>query len=185
VSLEAFLQRVVGVLHTADVPFMLTGSLAAAFYGEPRATQDVDVVVDIEPNRVGRLADQLAAAGLYVSSVAAREAVTYAGQFNAIDPESGWKVDFIVRKERAFSRSEFERRKPVQLLGVEVPLTSVEDLVIAKLEWSELGDSEMQRQDVIGILQATGDALDQEYVEHWADRLGLSDAWKRVRASIK
>lgn len=164
---------------------MLTGSLAAAFYGQPRATQDIDIVVEIESNRVDRLVDQLAAAGLYVSSAAAREAVRYAGQFNAIDPETGWKADFIVRKERAFSRSEFERRKPAHLLGSDVSLTSVEDLVIAKLEWSELGDSEMQRQDVVEILHATGDALDQEYVQHWADRLGLSDAWKRVSASLR
>jgi hypothetical protein len=164
---------------------MLTGSLAAAFYGQPRATQDVDVVVEIEPNHVDRLVEELAAAGLYVSGDAAREAVRYAGQFNAIDPETGWKGDFIVRKERAFSRSEFERRKPAQLLGVDVWLASVEDLVVAKLEWSELGDSELQRQDIVEILQTTGDVIDQEYVEHWAAALGLSEAWKRVRASLK
>jgi hypothetical protein len=86
-----------------------------------------------------------------VSGDAAKEAVRCAGQFNAIDPETGWKADFIVRKERAFSRSEFERRKPAQLLGVDVWLASVEDLVVAKLEWSELGDSDLQRQDVVEI----------------------------------
>jgi hypothetical protein len=64
VSLAAFLQRVVSVLHAADVPFMLTGSIAAAFYGQPRATQDVDIVVEIEPNHLDRLVEELAAAGL-------------------------------------------------------------------------------------------------------------------------
>lgn len=183
-SLAAFLQRVVSILHAVDVPFMITGSLAAAFYGQPRATQDVDVVVEIEPNHVDRLVEELAAAGLYVSGDAAREAVTFAGQFNAIDSDTGWKADFIVRKERAFSRSEFERRRPAHLLGVDVWLVSVEDLVVAKLEWSELGDSELQRQDIVEILQTTGDAIDQEYVEGWAAALGLSEAWKRVRTSL-
>jgi hypothetical protein len=131
------------------------------------------------------LVEELAVAGLYVDGDTAREAVRYAGQFNAIDPETGWKADFIVRKERAFSRSEFERRKPAQLLGVDVWLASVEDLVVAKLEWTELGDSELQRQDIVEILQTTGDVIDQEYVEHWAAALGLSDAWKRVRALLK
>jgi hypothetical protein len=164
---------------------MLTGSLAAAFYGQPRATQDVDVVVEIEPDHLDRLVEELAAAGLYVSADAAREAVRYAGQFNAIDPETGWKADFIVRKERAFSRSEFERRKPARLLGTDVWLARVEDLVVAKLEWSELGDSDLQRQDVVEILRTTGDAIDQEYIDQWAAELGLSDAWKRVRASLE
>ena len=90
-----------------------------------------------------------------------------------------------MRKERAFSRSEFERRKPAQLLGVDVWLASVEDLVVAKLEWSELGDSDLQRQDIVEILRTTGDVVDQEYVEEWAAALGLSDAWKSVRASLK
>src|SRR5687767_12088171 len=79
---------------------MLTGSLAAAFYGTPRATQDIDIVIDPEPLKIDRLIEGLRKAGLYASLEAAQEALENAGQFNAIDPASGWKADLIFRKPR-------------------------------------------------------------------------------------
>ena len=180
-SLAAFLERCVSVLRTANVPFMLTGSLAAAFYGQPRATQDVDVVVELDADLLDRLIADLLGAGFYVSSDAAHEALAHHGLFNAIDPGTGWKVDIIIRKDRGFNRSEFGRRVPAELLGIQLALTTVEDLIIAKLEWSELGVSELQRRDVAGIIESAGDEIDLAYVERWIDELGLRPAWDRVR----
>ena len=115
----------------------MTGSLAAAFYAVPRATQDVDVVIEAEQSGLDRLVGRLPEVGWYVDRAAAEEAWKGHGQFNAIDPESpesGWKADFIVRKERPFSREEFKRRQRISLLGVELSVASLEDVVIAKLE---------------------------------------------------
>ena len=151
-SLVAFLTTVVRILREAEIPFMLTGSLAAAFYGTPRATQDIDLVIEPTPEQVERLVGLMTAAGLYVSHEAALEAFKSHGQFNAIDLETGWKADLIVRKDRSFSETEFARRQPTTLLGVEVALTSLEDLIIAKLEWSEMGDSELQRRDIADLI---------------------------------
>jgi hypothetical protein len=180
-SLAAFLTTVVGALRDADIPFMLTGSLAAAYHGAPRATQDLDLVIDADAGELELLLDALATAGLYVSREAAREAYADSGQFNAIDPVSGWKADLIIRRTRAFSKTEFGRRLPVELFGIEVALATVEDLIIVKLEWSELGDSELQRSDVRLLLEAAGDSLDEEYIRKWIDVLGLHTAWQRIQ----
>jgi hypothetical protein len=179
-TLTDFLSRVARCLSEADVPFMLTGSLAAAFYGTPRATQDIDLVIDPSRPQLDRLVELLGASGLYVSSEAAVEAFEHGGQFNAIDVETGWKADLIVRKAREFSKREFERRQTSQLFGVELALATVEDLIIAKLEWSELGDSELQRRDILQLLDATGSSLDQAYLEKWVRSLGLEGAWAKV-----
>jgi hypothetical protein len=159
---------------------MLTGSLAAAFYGAPRATQDLDLVVEIEPAQLKRLVDALQAAGLYVDLGSALEAIRLGGQFNAIDPSTGWKADLIVRKARSFSESEFGRRQQRQLLGIELALTTLEDLIIAKLEWSELGDSDLQRRDIRELIEIAGDSIDRKYLDHWIRSLGLQRAWERV-----
>jgi hypothetical protein len=158
---------------------MLTGSLAAAFYGPPRATQDIDMVIEAGPREVERLVEELREAGLYVSR-AAYEAFENSGQINAIDPETGWKADLVFRKERAFSREEFGRRQSTQLLGVDLSLARLEDLIIAQLEWSVLGDSELQRRDVVSLLN-TGVPIDRLYIEQWTAELGLAEAWARVR----
>jgi len=184
VSLTAFLRKVVEVLDGAGVPHMLTGSLAAAFYAVPRATQDLDVVVEVGETGVDGIVQGLTAAGFYVDGEAALEAQHAQGQFNAIDPTSGWKADFIVRKDRAYSRVEFSRRMRVTLLDVEVEIASLEDVLISKLEWSRLGDSELQRRDVLQLLERTWNDLDRAYVEEWVTELGLESDWERARARM-
>jgi hypothetical protein len=126
------------------------------------------------------LVAKLTAAGLYVDHDAALEAFRSGGQFNAIDPSSGWKADLIFRKARPFSTTEFARRQPSELFGIEITLTTVEDLIIAKLEWSELGDSELQRRDIRQLIELAGDRIDEAYLDHWISELGLQQAWSRV-----
>jgi hypothetical protein len=113
VTLQAFLQLVISELEAVGLPFMLTGSLAASYHGAPRETQDVDPVVEPDEASLLKLANRLRAADLYVGDEAIREAVAARGQFNAIDPSTGWKADFVIRKSRPFSSQEFERRFPL------------------------------------------------------------------------
>lgn len=181
-SLAGFLREVVEILKGAGVPHMLTGSLASAYYATPRATQDVDLVIDAaEGSALDRVVVGLASAGYYVDRDAAQEALRSHGQFNAIDPVGGWKVDLIIKKDRSFSRAEFDRRASASLLGVEVSVASLEDVVLAKLEWSKLGDSELQRRDVTQLLERAGARLDLSYVERWVRDLGLDDEWTNAR----
>lgn len=170
------------MLDDCGIPYMLTGSLAAAYYATPRATKDIDIVFESDETRLSRLTTQLHEAGLYVDEEAALEALRTEGQFNAIDPASGWKIDLIVRKERPFSRAEFERRETATVLGIDAALASLEDVLIAKLEWSKLGDSELQRRDVVELLERAWERLDQAYIERWVVPLGLEAEWEAARA---
>ncbi len=109
-SLAKFLREVVEIPEDSGVPHMLTGSLASAYYAVPRATQDVDLVIDTDQVALDRVVVGLASAGYYVDQGAAQEALESHGQFNAVDPVGGWKVDLIIKKDRSFSRTEFDRR---------------------------------------------------------------------------
>lgn len=179
-SLAKVLGAVVGILDDSGVPYMLTGSLASAYYAVPRATQDLDVVIAGEERGIEGIVQRLLEREWYVDPEAAQEARRARGQFNAIDPVAGWKVDFIVRKDRAYSRVEFQRRHRVTLLGVEVSIASLEDVLIAKLEWSRLGDSALQRRDVVQLLERTWEHLDRSYVGKWIDELDLRNEWSRA-----
>jgi len=181
VSLAAFLRKVVEVLDEAGVPYMLTGSLASAYYAVPRATRDLDVVITADEAGVERVVQGLLEARWYVDRGAAVEAMRSRGQFNAIDPESGWKVDLIIRRDREYSGVEFERREQVTLLGVDVAVASLEDVLIAKLEWGKLGDSALQRADVVQLIERTRDRLDLTYLERWVRELDLDSEWNEAR----
>jgi hypothetical protein len=180
VSLAEFLRTVVGLLDDSGVPYMLTGSIASAYYAVPRATQDLDVVIAADERGIERIVQDLLERNWYVDPEAAQEAQRARGQFNAIDPAAGWKVDFILRKDRTYSRVEFQRRQRSTLLDVEVWIASLEDVLIAKLERSRLGDSALQRRDVVQLLERTWDRLDRPYVEKWIHELDLRNEWSRA-----
>ena len=180
-SFASLIGRVVDCLDRHRIPYMLAGSLAAGVYGVLRATNDIDLVVD-PPGTLPALCDDLVADGLVVSHDAAAEALHARGMFNAIDPETGWKVDFIVRRDRAFSRVEFERRQPTGFAGRELFVATAEDVVISKLDWARSGGSARQIEDVRRIVAFMADDLDRRYVEHWVTALGLGAQWGAATA---
>ena len=176
----ALLRAVVTALDAAGVPFMLTGSLAAAYHGAGRATMDIDMVIDPTAPQLRSLVRALARPGVYVSSDAAEAALTHRSMFNVVDTTSGWKVDLIVRKDRAFSETELQRRRPAEYEGCALWVASVEDLIVAKLEWTKLGASARQLEDVAALLRLHAGQLDQAYLEHWIAELGLTTQWQQV-----
>ena len=180
-SLRDLLETVAAALQECGISYMLTGSLAGSYHGAPRATQDIDLVVEGSTAGLLRLAEVLRGAGLYVSDEAVREARETQGMFNAIDPSTGWKVDFIIRKDRAFSREEFESRQEIEFQGLRLNLACAEDMVVAKLEWASLGESERQLRDVAEILNVQGADLDLPRIETWITELGLDEEWAKAR----
>jgi predicted nucleotidyltransferase len=171
---------VVDLLDRAEIPYMLAGSFASTYHGSPRTTHDIDVVIAPTRSALDRFVLGLDEEKYYVSEVAVDEAWRRRGRFNLLLLESGWKVDLILCKDRAFSRSEFERRIRVDLAGVSVWMATAEDTIVAKLEWARAGESERQLRDVSGILEVAGRCLDRAYIERWVGALGLRDLFARI-----
>jgi len=109
---------------------MLVGSLASSVHGAPRATQNIDVVVDLDEQSLERLVESLPADRYYLDFDTAQEALAARRPFNVIELASGWKADLIVRKDRVFSVEEFDRRVSVRVHGTEVRIASPEDTVL-------------------------------------------------------
>lgn len=174
-------RRVLGAIEAAGIPYMLTGSFASSYHGTPRATQDIDLVIAPERQHLSRLYRMLPAQEYYMDEAAAIEAYEREGQFNIVDLASGWKVDLIVRRSRPFSRTEFDRRAVVEFEGLQVPIATAEDLLLAKLEWAKIGESERQIEDAAGILRIRAGELDMGYIRLWVRELDLESQWERAR----
>jgi len=182
VNLAALLAATIAHLERAGVPYMITGSVASSYHGEPRATRDLDIVIDPDPGGINRLVGELEAAGLYVDADAALRALDDRTQFNAIEATTGWKVDFLIRKDRRFSREEFGRRVQASLLGTSAWIASPEDTIVAKLEWAVASGSDRQLRDVAAMLDIGGESLDLAYIDGWVAGLGLRAAWSQAAA---
>lgn len=178
---EEALFEVVRVLERLQIPHMVTGSVASSFHGRPRSTHDADIVIDPSPEQLEALVEALDDHGFYLDADRARDALRRRLQFNAIETRSAFKVDLIIRKDRAFSREELGRRQVVELSpGVPVVLASAEDTILSKLEWAKkAGRSEKQIEDAAGVL-AVNPGIDRAYIERWAPAIGVLDLWREI-----
>lgn len=175
------LRHVTAALEAEGIPYMIGGSQASIYYGEPRLTQDIDIVAALEPTALVALLRRFPPADFYVSEEAAREAVETRGQFNIIHPASGLKVDIFVNKDTAYDRLRLERRQRLPLVpGQDAWFARPEDVILYKLIYFHEGRSELHVRDVIGILRVSGGELDSRYIADWAERLGLGGLWQAV-----
>jgi len=179
------LGRIVAALEAAGARYMVVGSFASSLHGQPRTTQDIDLVVDASPSVLESLLKSLPQSEWYVDLDAAREALRLRSMFNIIDLQSGWKADVICLRVGAFAKTEFSRRIAAELLGVRVFVATAEDTLLAKLAWARESGSDRQIEDAVGIFEAVGEALDRAYLDHWARELKVEVLWRRVSSGAE
>ena len=169
---EDALKLLLSNLDDCGIPYMITGSFASNIHGLPRATQDADVVIETDRRKLEGFLENLGTT-FYWSMDAAMDALATEQMFNVVHLETGFKVDFIIRKSRPFSKMEFSRRQYAFYLGANRWFTTAEDTILAKLEWSKLGSSERQFNDALNVAKLQRDNLDRAYLEEWAKQLNI------------
>ncbi len=175
------LRYLVEVLEGLGTPYMISGSHAAMYYGEPRLTRDVDVVAMLTLDRLPAMLQRFPPDEFYVDAEAAREAVGSWGQFNIIHPGSGLKIDVYVNPDTPYDRARLARRHKLPLApGVDAYFARPEDVILYKLLYASDG-GELHLRDVAGIIRVSGPDLDERYLMEWADRLGVRVAGERPR----
>ena len=175
------LQRLARILTDLGIPYLVTGSMATIAYGEPRFTNDIDVVIRFFEHQVDGLCEAFPSDEFYISRESVREALQHRFQFNILHPGSGLKIDVIVADDSDFNLSRFARARPLPTApATTVSFASPEDVIIKKLEFYKEGGADKHLRDIAGVLAVMSDQIDRAYIERWARRLGLSDEWKIV-----
>lgn len=180
---NAFLERIIKALEHANIPYMISGSIGSSFHGQPRATNDADIVIDPTLSQITAFMEALGP-DYYVSKEATQQAIENRSMFNVIDIRFGHKADLIIRKDRPYSQQEFSRRTHANFLGIDVYVLSPEDSILSKLEWSKGRQSQIQFKDALGVLMTQKDNLDFDYLKKWARELGLDDAMDNLLKEI-
>jgi hypothetical protein len=173
------LRIVVERLEAAGIDYMLTGSVAMAWYAQPRQTRDIDIVVELPESKVEVVVKSFSP-DFYVDADVVRDEVRRHGMFNMIQDALVMKVDLILRKPDAYGAVAFQRRRRIEIIsGFSLNIISPEDLVLAKLRWAVEGESDLQLRDVRNLVRSVG-ALDTAYLADWAPKLGVADWLRRA-----
>ncbi len=180
------LERVVGILESLGIPYLVTGSIAAMAYGEPRFTNDIDIVAGIAEEQIPRLVAAFSGDEYYISVEMMREAIRSRSQFNIIHPTSGLKIDVMIRRDTPFDQSRFQRMRRIHPdPSYEANFAAPEDVIIKKMEYYAEGGSEKHLRDITGMLLTSPDEIDRGYIKQWAGTLGLSEIWQAITKRLE
>lgn len=189
-DIAGFLKLVLEALDAADIEYLIGGAIAGWAWGEPRATQDLDLVVNIPIKSINRLSKELEKRDMLIPAETIRDAVLEDRAdipLNAIHMHSGLKADlYPVREGDELRESAFRRRQQVDYgppIG-RVYIHSPEDLILYKLIYFGLSQQSKHSRDVAAILKSRKSELDLDYIEGWVNRLGLTSLWKEMLDSV-
>ncbi len=169
-----------------QLTYLVVGSIATIAYGEPRFTNDIDIVLDLSDDQIAEFCSSFPGEDFYISRTAVEQAVRQRFQFNVIHPASGLKIDFIVLSESDFDQSRVQRRRELPVLtNGSAWFASPEDVILKKMVYHKEGGSDKHLRDIAGVMRIQGDRLDRDYVANWANSMDVAEVWSEIVAKEK
>ena len=181
-ELKAFFTYVIEVLEQLEIPYMVVGGFAAIFYGEPRLTIDMDIVVDMKWNHIGPFVAAFPIPDYYVSEEGIRDSLQRRYPFNVIQPTTGAKVDLVPLPRDPFTRAAFQRRQRMEYdeAGHSATFITAEDIIVAKLIAYRETESDKHLRDARGVLMMQWGVLDLEVVRRSARAGGVLEQFEEL-----
>ncbi|NMB92260.1 MAG: nucleotidyltransferase family protein [Parcubacteria group bacterium] len=179
---EELLVEVVKILEKLNLSYCITGGFAVSVWGRPRATFDIDIVVQLKQAQSFKLISLLrnfSEAG-YIDEETVSKAIRQEGEFNFIHPETGLKVDFWVIAKDPVGLKEIKRAIPQTFNGQVIYFISPEDLLLSKLRWYKLSNSEKHLEDARSILKIMKGKLDKKYIRTEVSKQDILDIWQKL-----
>ena len=172
-------------LEAIGAPYMVTGATAAILYGQPRVTNDLDVVLSLDEAALATLLRVFPESEFYVppeSVIRAEQARNQRGHFNLIHHETGYKADvYLTGADPLHAWALPQRRRLRWSEGVEISVAPPEYVVLRKLEFYREGHSAKHPADIRAIREITG--VDEAAMAPWLERLGLHAIWHELKTA--
>lgn len=186
-ELKAFFSHVVDVLERLGIPYMVVGGFAAIFYGEPRLTIDVDIVVKMGKEHVKPFVEAFPIPEYYVSEEGILDSLQRSYPFNVIHPSTGAKIDLVPLSEDPFTRGALQRcqRMEYDQTGRSAAFMSAEDVILAKLRAFRETGSEKHLRDARGVLVMQEGTLDVDALRQRAESAGVLTPLERLLAALR
>ena len=176
--------RLAEAFDACGIRYLVGGSLASSFSGEPRSSMDIDILVELPASRVNSLVDSLREE-FQVDPDILRSAVSRSSSANILHRETSTKIDLFILGGTALDEEQMNRRLRLKVASNPdryIYTYTPEDILLQKLRWFRLGNevSERQWRDVLGIIRTQGVRLDEAMLRRGAETLGVTDLLDRA-----
>jgi hypothetical protein len=169
-------------LDQLRIRYLISGSVAAMIYGEPRFTNDIDLIVFLRTDDVDKLFTAFPSPEFYLppKSVIGAELSRKHGQFNIIHADTSLKADcFLVGRDELHAWA-FRNARQYPFDALNVTLAPPEYVIVRKLEYFREGGSEKHLRDIRAMLVVSGELIDHAVLNEWIQRQGVTKEWERV-----
>lgn len=165
------------------LPYLLSGSFASSYYGYPRATHDIDFVVEVGREKLKPLEVVLQGLGKEFALTAKQlDTVSIPQMVSSYHAETAIKIDFWITDAADFS-IKYMRRKFMTVSNVRISLISPEDLILTKLTWCKDIRSDRHMQDCVGIWRIQKGKLDEAYLHRRASELSVTQLFDEITSA--
>ncbi len=172
-------------LNGLGIRYIVTGSVASILYGEPRFTNDLDVVVFLRHDDIRRLGAAFPPPEFYFppeAVITAEIARTRQGQFNVIHAATGFKADLYTTGRDEFNAWAFRNARKLEFRGEAITVAPPEYVIVRKLEFYREGGSDKHLRDIRSMLKVSNEQIDRVALDEWIRAQGVEKEWKRVHA---
>jgi hypothetical protein len=186
-----FVRLVLDAVEAAGAPYCIGGGVAAWVWGEPRTTEDLDLVVALAPEQMAALINELGAREMPVTVDALLDAYGADDEDLPVTAEhgpSGFRADFfLLRPGDVLRTAALKRRRLVELgppFGAAY-VTAPDDLILSKLLTYVRNGNTMHVRDIAAVTAVSGAECDWAYVEEWARRLHIDAVWRQIEREMR
>jgi predicted nucleotidyltransferase len=172
-------------LERHGLRYLITGSVAAMAYGEPRLTNDIDLILEIREADVDSLVRAFPEADYYLppAEVIQSERIRpQRGHFNLIHQATMLKADVYLTGSDPLHRRAFQHARRIEIDGVAVAFAPPDYVILRKLEFFQEGGSEKHLRDIAAMVAESGAEIDLAYLDQETQARGLSAVWQQARA---
>lgn len=180
-QLPDLLLHILRPLNATGISYMVTGGVAAIIYGEPRLTNDVDIVATIDGTGARAVVNTFRAPEFYcppLETLQEEAGRASGGHFNLLHAESALRADIYLAGEGKLASWGLARRHLVEFGPDSVPVAPIEYVILMKLQWLRQAGSERHRSDIASMVRLSGELVDREALQRWITELGVEAEWK-------
>ena len=173
-------------LRQIQARFLVTGSVAATVYGEPRLTHDLDVLIFLSREQIHLLPQAFPSGEFYCPP---EEAILYEagrehrGHIILIHIPTGYKADLYFEGKDPLHHWAFKHAQNVQFMGEEIRVAPAEYVILRKLEFFREGGSEKHLRDIRLMVKNSGERIDFQVLKAMVTERGLQTVWERTTSS--
>jgi predicted nucleotidyltransferase len=172
-------------LEKLEMPYVVTGAVASIIYGEPRLTNDVDLIMMMKTEDIERFVQAFPSTEFYCPPVEVLKIEIrrpHRGHFNLIHHDTGTKADIYLAGEDELHRWALSKKRDMAIEGERVRVAPPEYVIVRKLEYYREGGSEKHLRDIAGMVELSSDEIDFKQIEEFIHRYGLEKEWAKAKS---